>query len=151
MCDSGQMTRAKTPIPASASAESDTPAAPVDPQKSSSSPVLAFAKSTALGLLAGSGSLAKSGGALGAYLLGQGVTLTKTAIARRNKADENPKEIAVAAAPSGRGRGLKRVVLFGALGAAVVGGVALWRKTRFEPAPVADQPPSLREVEPAEL
>ncbi|WP_050066818.1 hypothetical protein [Rhodococcus sp. RD6.2] len=130
---------------------------PVDRDTESSSPTaqstaLRLARASALGVAKGTGSAAKTVGALGAYLAGQGYALAKSGLTRSKAlpvvalVDEDVI-VASAAEPARRGRALRRVLVVGALGAAVAAGVAVWRLRRPEPAPVAAQPPSLRDFD----
>lgn len=111
---------------------------------------LRLAKASALGVVRGASGLTKGGGAVGAYLLGHGYSLARSALARATRPGAAPvDEVVVAAAggPNRRRRGLRRVVVLGALGTAAVAGVAAWRLRRPEPAPVAARPPSVRDTE----
>ncbi|MGW0042198.1 hypothetical protein [Rhodococcus sp. NPDC003348] len=115
---------------------------------------LRLAKASALGVLKGAGGLVKGGGTVSAYLLGLGYSMAKSALSRPRHAaaapltDENV--VAAAVAPDHRGGRFRRIAVVGALGVAVAAGVAVWRLRRAEPAPVADQPPSLRDLEAVE-
>lgn len=137
------MTRAtkQTPVPAPVELDSE----PLAPEGRNTGTAARVATAAALGLAQGTGSVAKNGAAAAAYLLGQGLALAKLALARRK--DVPVVEAATASAPSRRR--LRRAAIFGAIGAAAVGGAVFWWSRRGEPAPVADQPPSLREA-PAE-
>ncbi len=102
---------------------------PVDRDTESSSPTaqstaLRLARASALGVARGTGSAAKSVGALGAYLAGQGYALAKSGLTRSQAlpvvtlVDEDVIVAASAAEPARRGRALRRVLVVGALGAA---------------------------------
>ncbi|MFF0817737.1 hypothetical protein ACFYVR_21610 [Rhodococcus sp. NPDC003318] len=143
------MTRAEqTTVPEPVELDS-LPAAPTD----SSGTAARVATAAALGLVQGSGTLAKGGATAVGYLVGQALALAKVALTRQRRlAELTEVEIAEIAeiagiAPRRRGRRLRRAAIFGALGAAVIGGVVFWWSRRGEPAPVSDQPPSLRDVE----
>lgn len=109
-----------------------------------------LAQAAALGLARGTGTVARSGGALGAQLLGQGFTAARSALARAKDVPtlvDEPVVVTSVEEPSRRGRRLRRIVIFGGLTAAVAAGVAVWRLRRPEPAPVAERPPSLNDVD----
>lgn len=154
------MTRATkqthTPAPVELEGEFDTHApVPTTSGTTATDPgtALRLAKASALGVLKGAGGMAKGGGALIAYLLGLVCSLAKSALSRPEKSAATPERehnVVAAVAPGRRGGRLRRVVLVGVLGAAVAAGVAVWRMRRAAPAPVADQPPSLRDVEAVE-
>ncbi|GAA4484866.1 hypothetical protein GCM10023094_38940 [Rhodococcus olei] len=119
-----------------------------------SGPALRLAKATAIGVAKGTGSLARGGAVVGGYLLSQGCALAQSALARAAESGVAPvvdeETVIAAVAPSHRGRRVRRFVVFGALGAAAVAGVVVWRRRHAEPEQVADQPPSLRDLEAVE-
>jgi hypothetical protein len=138
MCDSGPMTRSTThtptPDPVELEAES--------PSTTDRSAALRLAQATAIGVARGTGSVAKGG----ARLLGRGYSAAKAGLAR-NTADGTVRTGDVVTASSGGGRRLRPILLIGAAVAVVGAGVAAWRLRRPEPAPVADRPPSLRDLD----
>ncbi|MFD4294804.1 hypothetical protein ACFWQG_16475 [Rhodococcus sp. NPDC058532] len=143
------MTRATAHTAAPHDAETDA-TSPDATAPSASDTALRLAKSSALGVLRGASGLAKGGASVGTYLFGNGYTLAKTAASRAKRRAAAPHTedlVVVAATDKHRGRLLRRVLVFGAVGAAAAAAVAAWRLRRPEPAPVADQPPSLRDVE----
>ncbi|MFD1812322.1 hypothetical protein [Rhodococcus gannanensis] len=125
-------THTPTPDPVELEAES--------PSATDRSAALRLAQATALGVARGTGSIAKGGG----RLLGRGYSAAKAGLAR-NTADGTVRTEDVAAASSGRR--LRPILLVGAAVAVVAAGVAAWRLRRPEPAPVADRPPSLRDLD----
>ncbi|MFE3290724.1 hypothetical protein [Rhodococcus sp. NPDC059234] len=149
------MTRATKNAPVPARVETEAP-----PVVEASSPAgesvaltsaLRFAQCAALGLAKGTGGLAKGTGAVSMYLLGKGVSLVKSARSQRQNApvlalvDEQTVADATKAV-RGKRRG-RRVVLVLVTGAAVAAVAVIIKKQRTEAPPVADAPPSLRDLE----
>lgn len=139
MCDSGLMTRStmQTSTPEAVDLEAESPGT-TDPSRA-----LRLAQATALGLARGTGNVARSGG----RLLGRGCAAAKAGLERSAAVPVAVRAEDVVAAPAGRGRRLRPFLLVGAAVAAVAAGVAVWRMRRPEPAPVADRPPSLGDID----
>ncbi|MFC9786774.1 hypothetical protein [Rhodococcus sp. NPDC127528] len=149
------MTRATKNAPVPARVETAAPsvdeAPSTAPESVALTSALRFAQGAALGLAKGTGGLAKGTGAVTMYLLGQGVSLAKSARSRRRSAPVlalvDEQAVADAVKPvRGKRRG-RRVVLVLVTGAAVAAVAVLVKKQRTEAPPVADAPPSLRDLE----
>ncbi|TQF74711.1 hypothetical protein FK531_01010 [Rhodococcus spelaei] len=149
------MTRASKHSPAPVRVEAEP--VPIDqaavpaPQSPALTSALRFAQSAALGLAKGGGTLAKGTGTVGVYLLGKGFSLAKDVLSRPKQApalalvDEHTVADA-AKSVRGKRRG-RRVAVLVATGAAVAAVGLFVKKQRTETPPVADAPPSLRDLE----
>lgn len=96
----------------------------------------------------GQGALALAHGSLtaGLFVARRSVDLVKSVAsrARRSSATDVVALVSEPAAPTGRGR--KALIVAGAVGAVVAGGVVFFRARRFEHPPVAPEPPRVDPV-----
>ena len=88
--------------------------------------------------------LAQIGAVAGARVAGHGVALAKSALTKSARCCRSSSEESTGD-PTPRAGRVRRLVVFGAVGAVVTAGIVVWRKRRWQPAPVADRPPSLND------